>query len=184
VAEYEWKDDRPDSAVRAELDGLYPERVRLRPTDAAGVREGFALVDALWTPTIAQARALPSERLHERVRGEWSFVETLRHLLFAWEAWMTRMVLGEKVGYHEWAVPPDVMPTTRVELEPVLELRAQRAAGVREYVTALTDEDLSRRVTPWDGVAWPPEQPILYCCQLILREEWWHHYIAVRDLRL
>jgi len=35
------------------------------------------------------------ELLHERVDDEWSFVETLRHLVFATDAWVRRAILGQ-----------------------------------------------------------------------------------------
>jgi hypothetical protein len=39
--------------------------------------------------------ALDPALLHESVAGEWSFTETLRHLVFATDAWVRRAVLGD-----------------------------------------------------------------------------------------
>ena len=39
-------------------------------------------------------RRLPETLLHERVRDEWSFVETMRHLVFADDVWVGRMLRG------------------------------------------------------------------------------------------
>src|SRR5438105_1309613 len=69
--------------VEAELDRRHPERAKLRPTDVEGLRAAFAVVEDMWVPTIERARQLPQAKLHERVGGEYSFVETLRHLVFA-----------------------------------------------------------------------------------------------------
>lgn len=69
--------------VEAELNRRYPERALMRPTSAGGFREAWAVLERLWESTVARARELPEEALHERVEGEWSFVETLRHLVFA-----------------------------------------------------------------------------------------------------
>src|ERR1700722_13079380 len=88
--------------VEAELDRMYPERLELRPFDLEGLRRAFDVVDQMWAPTIEQARALRSERLHQRVGGEYSFVETLRHLLYATDSWLIRMVLGVPNANHEW----------------------------------------------------------------------------------
>src|SRR4051794_34559045 len=63
--------------VEAELDRRHPERTRLRATDVEGLLAAFDVVDEMWAPTIERARALPRPKLHERVGGEYSFVETL-----------------------------------------------------------------------------------------------------------
>jgi uncharacterized protein YjbI with pentapeptide repeats len=65
--------------VEAELDRRSPERAKMRPTDAAGFREAWDIVERLWDGTVARARTLPPDLLHESVDGEWSFIETLRH---------------------------------------------------------------------------------------------------------
>jgi hypothetical protein len=68
--------------VYAELDRRYPDRARMRPTDPAGFRTAWDILERLWAGTIARARELPPELLHESVDGEWSFIQTLRHLAF------------------------------------------------------------------------------------------------------
>jgi hypothetical protein len=62
--------------------------------------DGFDAVDTMWTPTIAHARALPPSLLHGRVNGEYSFFETLRHLVFATDAWLMRVALRASDRYH------------------------------------------------------------------------------------
>src|SRR5919107_1603465 len=39
--------------VEAELDRRHPERALMRPTDADGFREAFAVLDRLWDATLA-----------------------------------------------------------------------------------------------------------------------------------
>src|SRR5690349_4684504 len=80
--------------IEAELDRRHPDRAKMRPTDAAGFREAWAILERLWAGTVERARRLPPELLHERVHDEWSFIETLRHLLFATDAWVLRAFLG------------------------------------------------------------------------------------------
>src|SRR5215211_4441379 len=46
-----------------------------------------------WDAVVRRALALPEDLLHERVDGEWSFIETLRHLVFATDAWVLRAAL-------------------------------------------------------------------------------------------
>jgi hypothetical protein len=69
--------------VEAELDRRYPDRAKMRPADADGYREAWDILERLWQQTIARARAMPPDLLHERVDDEWSFIETLRHLVMA-----------------------------------------------------------------------------------------------------
>jgi hypothetical protein len=187
VGEPTWIDELRDRAVRDELDRRHPERLTLRPDDVAGVLGGFDAVDAMWAPTIARARALPSSILHERVNGEYSFVETLRHLLFATDAWLMRVALRVSDGYHEWGVPPDLAPDappdTGPDLEPVLEARAGQHAAVRDHLAHTSEDDLRRHVAASDPTRFPQgsHRPI-DCYRLVLREEWWHHRFAARDL--
>ncbi len=173
--------------VEAELDRRHPERTALRPTDGAGVLNGYDVVEAMWSPTIERARRLPEARLQERVHDEYSFVETLRHLLFASDAWLRRMVLQVPLGYHEWAVPPDLDPLSPNEdgpgLDDVLAVRAERIAELRAWLAGATDADLQERLDPPDPVGHPQgrHRPI-DCFQVVLMEEWWHHQYATRDL--
>ena len=81
--------------VEAELDRRDPDRARMRPTEPAGFREAWDIVERLWDGTVERARGFDPALLHESVDGEWSFVETLRHLVFATDAWVRRCILGD-----------------------------------------------------------------------------------------
>ena len=98
-----------------------------------------------------RASALPEELLHERVDGEWSFIETLRHLLLVHDAWLRRAVLGEP-DYDPLDLPHDEMPDlegvphdadARPSLDQVLALREDRLAIARRFFAGLTDERLA-----------------------------------------
>src|SRR3712207_9433609 len=84
----------------------------MRPTDPAGFREAWDVVERLWEGTVERARRLDPELLHESVDGEWSFVETLRHLLFATESWVHRVILGQPAPWHPLSLPWNGMPDT------------------------------------------------------------------------
>src|SRR6266567_1711045 len=87
--------------VVAELDRRHPERVQLRAmTTADDFRAMWDTIERIWSVTVARAERLPEPARHERVDGEWSFVETLRHLVFATDAWASRTVLDEPMPYH------------------------------------------------------------------------------------
>ena len=100
---------------------------------------------------------MPESLLHERVDGEWSFVETQRHLLFASDAWLGNAVLEEESpvprvgatvgrdargGGGGTGLTLDVTPT----LDEVLEPRLLRMACVRRVMADLTEAESSSRV--------------------------------------
>ncbi|MDX6280347.1 MAG: hypothetical protein QOH03_1418 [Kribbellaceae bacterium] len=180
--------------IDAELDRRDPDRVKMRPSDPDGFREAWTLLEQRWDETVARARALPPELLHESVDGEWSFTETLRHLAFATDAWIRRAILGDPTPWHPLDLPWDQMDdtpgvprdrTARPSLDEVMALRKDRMATVRQYVDHLTDEQLASDTTPVTGApSWP--QPISYpvreCLLITLNEEYHHRLYAERDL--
>ncbi|MCB2175050.1 MAG: DinB family protein [Actinomycetales bacterium] len=182
--------------IDAELARRHPEYGLLRPTIAAGFREIWPVVEALWDGTVARARTLEArdpELLHEGVDGEWSFVETLRHLVFATDAWVRRGILGDPSPWDPLDLPWDEMPDTpgvprdrsvRPTLDDVLALRADRMAGVRALIAHLTDERLAELTAPVEGPGWPPPHafPVAEPLHVVLNEEWWHRQYAERDL--
>jgi uncharacterized damage-inducible protein DinB len=95
--------------VEAELDRRHPDRPKFRPTTPEGFREAWDLNERLWESTLARARRLPSEMLHESVGGKWSFIQTLRHLAFATESWVGRGILGDPSPWHPLSLPWDEM---------------------------------------------------------------------------
>lgn len=179
--------------IEAELDRRDPNRAKMRPTDAAGFREAWDIVERLWDETIEHARKLPPELLHESVDDEWSFIETLRHLSFATDAWVRRGILGDPAPWHPLDLPWDEMEdtpgvprdrTVRPSLDEVLELRRDRMNTVREVIAGLTDDSLDRLTEPVHAPGWPPPEsfPVRECLLVILNEEWHHRLFAERDL--
>ncbi|MCY1137698.1 DinB family protein [Actinoplanes sp. Pm04-4] len=179
--------------IEAELDRRDPDRPRMRPTDPAGFREAWDIVERLWAGTVERARKLPEDQLHVSVEGEWSFIETLRHLAFASESWVHRAILGDPSPWHPLSLPWDGMPdtpgvprdrTVRPTLDEVLALRHDRMATVRGVIDGLTDESLAADTTPVEGAGWPPPQafPVRKCLSIVLNEEWQHRLYAERDL--
>lgn len=182
--------------VEAELDRRQPGREKMRPTDPAGFREAWDLLEKLWSGTVDRARALEQRRpgaLHESVDGEWSFVQTLRHLVYATDVWVRRALLGDPRPWHPLSLPYDEMTPhpevpwdrdARPALEEVLALRADRQAVVRRVLDELTAEQLAGHTTPVEGPSWPPADAyaVLEVLRTILNEEWEHRRYAERDL--
>jgi hypothetical protein len=179
--------------VEAELDRREPDRARMRPTDPAGFRQAWDIVERLWDGTVERARGIDPELLHESVDGEWSFIETLRHLVYATDAWVRRAILGDPSPWHPLDLPWDEFPDTpgtprdreaRPSLDEVLALRRDRMATVRTVIDGLTDESLAAQTEPVEGTGWPPPRsfPVRDVLLTVLNEEWCHRQFAERDL--
>ncbi|HEU4812162.1 MAG TPA: DinB family protein [Nocardioides sp.] len=179
--------------VEAELDRRDPDRARMRPTDPVGFREAWDIVERLWAGTVERARGLDPDLLHESVDGEWSFIETLRHLAFATDAWVRRAILGDPSPWHPLDLPWDEMPDTpgtprdrdaRPSLDEALALRHDRMATVRRLVDGLTEESLAAHTAPVEAAGWPPPEsfPVSECLLVVLNEEYHHRLFAERDL--
>jgi uncharacterized damage-inducible protein DinB len=179
--------------VEAELNRRDPYRAKMRPSDPAGFREAWDILGRLWDQTVERARRLPPELLHESVGDEWSFIETLRHLAFATDAWIRRAVLGDPSPWDALDLPWDEMPDTpgvprdraaRPSLDVVLELRRDRMTTVRQVIEGLTDSSLAGHTEPVEGPGWPRPRsyPVRECLLVVLNEEWEHRLYAERDL--
>jgi DinB superfamily len=173
---------------------LRAERDKLRATDPEGLADAWAMIEDLWSETVARARKLPGPALHEQVDGEWSFVQTHRHLVLVTDCWLRRMVKGIAYPYHpwglggswltsprRWGIDPDADPS----LDQVLDLRRERMDEVREVITGAKAEELERHCVPPDSPGHPrKDHTVVQCLQVILKEEWQHHRYAVRDLEV
>ena len=179
--------------VTAELDRRYPDRVKMRPEDPAGFREAWHILERLWGQTVDRARGLPPGLLHESVDGEWSFIETLRHLVFATDSWIRRAILGDPAPWDALDLPWDEMPDTpgvprdrgvRPSLDAVLKLRSDRMSTVSRVIEGLTSASLDGDTEPVEGPGWPRPRgyPVRECLLVVLNEEWEHRLYAERDL--
>jgi uncharacterized protein YjbI with pentapeptide repeats len=179
--------------IEAELNRRYPERAKLDPADADGYREAWAIIERIWPQTIERAERLPPGLLHERVADEYSFIETLRHLVFATDAWVGRAILGRREPYSPLGLPHDEMDpepgvpndrTARPSLAEVLEVRADRMRTVHDVIAKLTDDVLNGETDPVPPPGYPPagSYKVRRCLRAILSEEWLHRLYAERDL--
>lgn len=176
--------------VDAELNRRFPGREMRRATDPAGLREAWDAVERTWESTIARAKAMPAGTVDVSVADEWSFAETLRHLVMATDTWLRKAVQQVEEPYHpigradssfgEGDEDPSVFSHTDPTFDEVLAVRAERVAMVRDFIAGVTPEVLvEERRNPH-----APEyaETVLSCLHTILEEEWEHHRYAVRDL--
>jgi uncharacterized protein YjbI with pentapeptide repeats len=176
--------------VEAELNRRFPGRAGRRATDPDGLRAAWVALERTWVATLERVAAMPAGTPDIPVDGEWSFAQTLRHLVMATDAWLGRAILHIEQPFHPIGQPNaeyetdgndmSVFSTATPSYADVLEVRAGRVAMVRGFLVTVTSDDLAAiRKNPW-----APEYPetILSCLHVILREEWEHHRYAVRDL--
>jgi hypothetical protein len=114
-------------------------------------------------------------------------LQTLRHLVFAADRWITGPVLGDAdpsppIGYPYVSAPPVERASLELDANPtlddVLEVRAERGAFVETLVRGATDESLARVVESPNGGT----TTVGDCIRVVMIEEWWHHRYADRDL--
>ena len=177
--------------VDAELDRRFPGRGLRRAADPEGLREAWAALERTWAATLERVATMPAGTVDESVDGEWSFAQTLRHLVMATDTWLRRAVQQVDRPYHPIGQPDagsarsdeldvSVFSDEKPSYEEVLEVRAGRLAMVREYLAGVSPDDLQvPRDSPW---APGHHDSTLQCLHTILEEEWEHHRYAVRDL--
>jgi DinB superfamily/Pentapeptide repeats (8 copies) len=176
--------------VEAELNRRFPGRADRRAGDPAGLRAAWAMLERTWAATLERVAAMPTGTVDVSVAGEWSFAQTLRHLVMATDAWLGRAILGIEQPFHPIGQPyaeyetdgndMSIFTTVTPSYAEVLEVRAGRVAMVRDFLTTVTPDLLAEpRTNPRTA-----EQPetVLSCLHAILEEEWEHHRYAVRDL--
>jgi hypothetical protein len=151
------------------------------------MRAAWQLVEEFSSATLERARALPPEQLDVSVDGEWSYIQTLRHLVFATDRWVTGPVLGEADQFHPLgmpnppydALPPGVFDIDAMPpLDEVVAVRRDRMDRVAGIVGRVTSSELRRQVPSPNGGS----TSVTSCLHIVLREEWWHDQYARRDL--
>jgi DinB superfamily len=181
--------------VSAELDRRHPERVQFREGQTADdVRAIWDTIERLWAQAVERAGRLPAAALAEQVNEEWSFEETLRHLVFITDAWASRTVLDEEMPYHPLGLPQSWYPATDaaalgidLTAQPgyaeVLAARADRMAVMRRIVAGLTDDSLGRQCQRSPAPGYPDEErTVIDCISVVMDEEIEHYRFATRDL--
>jgi hypothetical protein len=176
--------------VEAELNRRFPGRADRRSGDPDGLRAAWATLERTWAATVERVAAMPAGTVDVSVDGEWSFAQTLRHLVLATDAWLGRAILGIEQPFHpvgqtdasveDNGLDMSIFSTVAPSYAEVLEVRAGRVAMVRDFLATVTPDELgATRKNPW-----APEYPetTLSCLHVILEEEWEHHRYAVRDL--
>lgn len=168
-----------------ERDEWFALRSRLRPTDPDGARDGWRVVAAAWDDVIERAAGLPDEQRHASVDGEWSFVETLRHLVLAADKWFTVPVLG--AGFHPIGLPnsgsvgfawPGLDATADPTFDDAVGAWRGRSEMLRRHLDAIEPADLTVEVEVLENGA----SAVHDCIGVVLEEHFQHLRYALRDL--
>jgi len=176
--------------VEAELSRRFPGRADRRAGDPDGLRAAWAALERTWSATLERVAAMPAGTVDVSAGGEWSFAQTLRHLVLATDMWLGRAILQIEQPFHPVGIADtgtaadgfdmSTFATTAPSYSEVLEARASRVAMVRAFLASVTSGELTApRKNPHE-----PSYPetTLSCLHVILEEEWEHHRYAVRDL--
>lgn len=176
--------------VEAELNRRFPGRADRRAPDPDGLRAAWATLERTWAATLERVAAMPAGSVDVSVAGEWSFAQTLRHLVLATDAWLGRAILQLDQPFHplgqagpaaeDDGLDMSIFTSVTPSYAEVLEVRAGRVSMVRDFLATVTSDELATtRQNPW-----APEYPetTRSCLHVILEEEWEHYRYAVRDL--
>jgi uncharacterized protein YjbI with pentapeptide repeats len=171
--------------VTSELKRINPERALMQPTDPEGMRTAWTAVTERWDATIERASNLPEATLHESVNGEFSFVQTLRHLVFAIDKWFTVPILGgefDPIGLPNTGSLEFPWPRLDRDAAPsfadALAVRRDREARFTKYLADLQQSDLGEPVEVLEnGTA-----PVQGCLHVVFEEQIAHLGYATRDL--
>jgi len=127
-----------------------------------------------------------NEQCQQSIDGEWSFIQTLRHLVMAMDKWFTLPVLGQ-AEMHPIILPnggsndfpwPGRDLTADSTYTDVLAVRAERAARFREFIASVTSNELARTTTVLEN----GEATVEQCLHVVFEEEFEHLRYAMRDL--
>lgn len=176
--------------VCAELLRRFPGRVGMRATDPGSLRDAWAAVEQAWAGILQRLATMPAGTTDMSVDGEWSFSQTLRHLVLATDIWLRRSILGIEVPFHPLVLPNDgfaeasfddaVFTPGVPEYSAVLQARSGRVSMVRDFLATLESGVLGEaKQNPWNLES---TESTLSCLHVILAEEWEHLRFAVRDL--
>jgi hypothetical protein len=171
--------------VEAELDHRFPGRADRRAADPDGLREAWASLERAWVAVLERVDAMPAGTVDVSVAGEWSFAQTLRHLVHATDLWLRKGIQEVEEPFHPLGLKhgPDAGSDTAApapSYAEVLEVREGRVAMVRDFIATVTLDELdAARRNPHE-----PEYPetVRSCLHVVLEEEWEHLRFAVRDL--
>ena len=157
--------------VEAELNRRFPGRADRRAADPDGLRAAWAALERTWAATLERVAAMPAGTVDVSVGGEWSFAQTLRHLVLATDIWLGRAILEIEQPFHPLGQPDagaaadgldmSIFTTVTPSYAEVLEVRADRVAMVRDFLATVTADELAATAQEPVGARIPGDRPVL-----------------------
>jgi hypothetical protein len=139
--------------VEAELNRRFPGRADRRAGDPEGLRAAWAALERTWAGTLERAAAMLVGTVDVSVDAEWSFAQTLRHLVLATDMWLRRAILEVEQPFHPLGLPNaeyetdgndlSIFTTGAPSYADVLDVRAGRVAMVRDFIASVTPDELA-----------------------------------------
>ena len=171
--------------IAAELNRRYPERSMLRPDNVDGSKATLAMLEKQLAATYDRAGGLTEAQQNESVDDEWSCIESLRHIIFVVDAWLSGTIKGETDPYDPISLPPSFLPPkppgTSIDpdaapsLDETWSVLQSRLGSLRAYVERLNPDELLR---PIEGHA----RSVQNSLWVIFGELWAHNRFINRDL--
>ncbi|MEO1064568.1 MAG: DinB family protein [Actinomycetota bacterium] len=166
-----------------------PEELELRsrvwPTSVDDVRTGWPRYRSAWEEAISRAARLPAADHTASVEGEWSFVQTLRHLVFATDKWFTVPVGAG--SFHPAGLPnsgsadfgwPGVDPAAELDFDAAVHAWRERADRLQDHLDTITSADLATEVEVLENGS----AEVHDCIGVVFEEHFQHLRYALRDL--
>lgn len=176
--------------IEAELDRRFPGRALRHAGTPDSLVAAWAAVEQAWADAVDRVLGMTEGAFDVSIAGEWSFAQTLRHLVLATDAWLRGAILGIEQPFHPIGQPfaeyvsdgldTSIFMTAKPTFREVLDVRADHQSMVRSFIANSTTATLAElRPNPW-----APEHAMTVrdCIRVILNEEWEHLRFAVRDL--
>src|SRR5215472_16505834 len=134
--------------VEAELNRRFPGRADRRAGDPDGLRTAWAELESTWSATLGRVAVMPAGTVEVSVGGEWSFAQTLRHLVLATDMWLGRAILEVEQPFHPIGLvcagteadgfDMSIFAMATQSYSEVLEAWADRVAMVREFLASVS----------------------------------------------
>lgn len=172
----------------AEHDPWHPLRTMLEPQSASEFGDAWAMLTTEWDRLVEYATAMPPRHLVESVDGEWSFRDTLRHLVFVRDKWFASPILG-RVEFIDMGLPNTGSrdfgwPGLDLQVDPtvseVLGVRARQNAELAAWLANAVFDSLPPEVAVLENGT----VPTVMCLHVVLEEEFEHLRYATRDLEV
>lgn len=166
-------------------DEWYPLRSQLRPTELEQMRVGWQRFVDAWDAAIRRTSTLRDPQRHESVDGEWSFVDTLRHLVFATDKWFTVPVVSG--SFHPIGLPnkgsidfgwPGLDLAAHPTFDHAVGAWRERADRLREYLAAIEPAALGAEANVLEN----GPHAVHDCVGVVFEEHFHHLRYALRDL--